>query len=107
MRLHLRKAAEAQVKMAKDTPAFPSLDWHEQEVLEAASEDQAEVGLGRMVVIVANLLEIARRSDPAYGLPVAQEVSPGLFVSRRSCFGSPDPADREQSRRDRWGDGFE
>lgn len=82
MRLHLRKAAEAQVRMAKDTPEFPSLDWHEQQLLEAASEDQAEVGLGRIVVIAANLLEAARRADPAYGLTVAREISPGLFARR-------------------------
>lgn len=68
MRLYLRKVAQAQITTSRDTPYLPSLDWLEEQLLEAASEDQAEVACGRLVVIASQLLEAARRADPAYGL---------------------------------------
>jgi hypothetical protein len=76
MRLHLRKAAQAQIEMTRDTPFLPGLDFLEEQLLDAASEEQAEVGLGRMVVISTQLLEIARRADPAYGLPPVYRGKP-------------------------------
>jgi hypothetical protein len=79
MRLHLRKQAQECIDFTRTTAEFSCTDFYEREILDAASEDVADVGLGRMTVLAAELLEQVRRADPAYGLPVAREVSPGVF----------------------------
>lgn len=47
---------------------FPPLGWYEDQILEAAADDDPAKGLGRMTVLAADLLEQVRRADPAYGL---------------------------------------
>jgi hypothetical protein len=69
MRLHLRKQAEMQVRLSQDKVGdFPMPEWYETELVDAAAEDDATIGLGRMTVVASDLLEQVRRADPAYEL---------------------------------------
>lgn len=68
MRLHLRKQAAQQIELSRSQAHFASTDYFEQEILDAASEDESAVACGRLVVLSAELLEQVRRADPAYGL---------------------------------------
>lgn len=68
MRLHLRKIAAEQISLSLEKTDYPSPDWQESEILDAASEDFSEVAAGRLVVIASELLAQVRKADPAYGL---------------------------------------
>ena len=71
MSLHLRKMMAQQIEDSKSTyHVMPSLDFQETQLLgimEQASEDP-QAALGALCVVSADLLETARRADPAYGL---------------------------------------
>lgn len=71
MSLYLRKMAEDHIEEAKGRYTWhPSIDWYENGVLDVFTEAEAntDAALGRLTVICADLLELARRADPAYGL---------------------------------------
>lgn len=69
MRLHLRKQAAMQIKLSQDkVGGFPPDSFYEAEIIDAAGENDPATGLGRMVVVAADLLEQVRKADPSYGL---------------------------------------
>lgn len=84
MNLHLRKMLTGQIEQSKlpgrhaqqDTL---TLDYYEDEIVEAFSEDSGDVALGKLTVLIADVLEIARRADPAYGL---KSIGAGVLEGR-------------------------
>jgi hypothetical protein len=75
MSIATRKLAEqaiADSKLAKD---LPNPDKQEAFLLEAMSEDDPVKALGALTVIGADLLELARRTDPAYELEAVRVIA--------------------------------
>jgi hypothetical protein len=82
MSLYLRKMTEQHIEDSKSpTHSLLSADYYENEILDvftrtdpglfrwgAPGDDSRDIALGRLAVITADLLELARRADPAYGL---------------------------------------
>lgn len=61
---HDQKFAEEEIDHAKVVGGFPSLDYYEKRIADVYAS-RSRVAL---VVVAAELLEIARRQDPAYGV---------------------------------------
>lgn len=79
MNLHLRKMFTGQVEQSKQPGRHTQqdtlgLDYYENEIAEAFSEDSEAAALGMLTVLAADVLEIARRADPAYGLVPVQSL---------------------------------
>lgn len=66
---------EQQIADSKALREFPSLDKYEEWLLDTIALEDAHQALGSLTVICADLLEQARRSDPAYGLTPVDSVT--------------------------------
>jgi hypothetical protein len=88
MSLHLRKMMVQQIEDSKSPRhELMSADWYEQQTLDAMLLDDPHGALGSLTVIVADLLELVRRSDPAYGLTPVESVT---FKVDADTFGDSD-----------------
>lgn len=72
MSLYLRRMAEQHIEDSKSPlHHLPKPDWFENQILFRAEDDD----IGALIVIAADLLELARRADPAYGLTPVRQVT--------------------------------
>lgn len=81
---------QSQIDFAKACNQFPPVDSYEEWVLDAMTGMDSDKSLGALTVICADLLEMVRRADPAYGLKAAETAT---FEPDGEALPKPEPVD--------------